>query len=154
MIQREKLIPPAMRGLQSTKLLPKYLGEYTVTRVAGPNSYEIDLPPNIKVHKVINADRLIPFNECPEEFKTRSDAPPPPIIIDDELEYEVEEIIRHRKNRGKDQYLVKWVGFPIEDATWEPPGNLKNAQEFLDEFKQKQKQAKAPPRRSKRNKSK
>jgi hypothetical protein len=31
-------------------------------------------------------------------------------------------------------YLVKWSGYPIEEATWEPASNLKNAKELLGEL--------------------
>lgn len=48
--------------------------------------------------------------------------------------YTVEKIIG-RRTRGKgDQYLVKWVGFPRSQATWEPAPNLKPVQYMIDEY--------------------
>ncbi|KAL1530376.1 hypothetical protein AB1Y20_001284 [Prymnesium parvum] len=38
--------------------------------------------------------------------------------VDDE-EYEMERIVSQRKTRRGMQYLVKWVGWPEEDSTWE-----------------------------------
>ena len=32
------------------------------------------------------------------------------------------------------QYLVKWVRYPLHDATWEPVQNLSNAPERIKEF--------------------
>lgn len=37
-----------------------------------------------------------------------------------ETEYEMEAIISQRCRRGRLEYLVRWVGWPEEDATWEP----------------------------------
>src|SRR6185312_13176047 len=33
--------------------------------------------------------------------------------------YEVEQIVDHRTRRGKKEYQVKWVGYPIEQSTWQ-----------------------------------
>ena len=55
---------------------------------------------------------------------------PQPILIGDDLEFEVERIVRHRKRRGRGrgwEYLVVWKGFDISDATWEISDNLDNA---------------------------
>ena len=55
---------------------------------------------------------------------------PQPILIGDDLEFEVERIVRHRKRCGHGlgwEYLVVWKGFDISDATWEISDNLDNA---------------------------
>lgn len=49
-------------------------------------------------------------------------------------EYEVESILEKEIQRGKVYYLVKWKGFDLDHATWEPRNNLKNAPEILKEF--------------------
>lgn len=38
--------------------------------------------------------------------------------------YEVEAILDDRVRRNKDEYLVKWKGFPVEESTWEPERNI------------------------------
>jgi len=39
--------------------------------------------------------------------------------------FEVEDILRYRKNENGDEYfLVKWVGFPASEATWEPLAHM------------------------------
>ena len=56
------------------------------------------------------------------------EAPPEPIEIAGEPEYEVEAILGHRSNsRGKYQFLIKWKGYPSHEATWEPEEHLENA---------------------------
>ncbi|KAI2787088.1 hypothetical protein POX_f07445 [Penicillium oxalicum] len=40
---------------------------------------------------------------------------------DDQLEYEIEEILAHKKGaHGSVSYLVKWKGYEESEATWEP----------------------------------
>ena len=41
-------------------------------------------------------------------------------LSDNSEEYEVETILDKRTLKGKTQYLVKWIGYPLHDATWEP----------------------------------
>ena len=62
---------------------------------------------------------------------------PPAEIINDQEEWEVETIIAERKDkrRKKQQmYLVKWLGHPSAENTWEPEANLEHAQEKIKEF--------------------
>ena len=53
-------------------------------------------------------------------------------------EYEVEEIINHRKrHRGrttKIEYLILWKGYPGHEMTWEPEENVANAQEKISDY--------------------
>jgi Chromo (CHRromatin Organisation MOdifier) domain len=50
----------------------------------------------------------------------RANLPPLPMIMQDgEVEFEVESIISHQRQRGKSQYLLKWLGWPLSDLTWE-----------------------------------
>ena len=59
---------------------------------------------------------------------------PPPVLVDGELEYEVEAIIRHRGQGARRQYLVLWKGYPLHEATWEPASHLTNAGELLADY--------------------
>ena len=45
--------------------------------------------------------------------------PPPHIILDDEIEYQIERIISHRDlSNSKTKYLVKWTGYGPEENSW------------------------------------
>jgi hypothetical protein len=47
----------------------------------------------------------------------RATLPPFPVIMQDgEEEFEVKYIISHRRQRGLFQYLVKWLGFPLNQV--------------------------------------
>lgn len=47
-------------------------------------------------------------------------------------EYDVEEILAERKVRGKTEYLVKWLGYPVHRSDWEPRTNLDAPQILVD----------------------
>jgi len=47
----------------------------------------------------------------------------------------MEEIMDKRKYYGKTQYLIKWKGYPISEASWEPLENL-NCNELIKKFNQ------------------
>ena len=53
-------------------------------------------------------------------------------------EYEVEEIINHRKRcRGRTteiEYLILWKGYPRHEMMWEPEKNVANTQEKIAEY--------------------
>lgn len=52
----------------------------------------------------------------------------------DEDVYEVEKILEKRLVGKRLQYLVKWEGYGIEQATWEPVSNLSNVKNIVKEF--------------------
>lgn len=44
---------------------------------------------------------------------------------EDEENFFVERVVKMRVNKkGKEEFLVKWVGYPLSEATWEPFENL------------------------------
>ena len=48
--------------------------------------------------------------------------------------YEVEKIIT-RKSKGKNTlYLIKWLGYPITDCTWEPISHLDKVKTLVEQF--------------------
>jgi hypothetical protein len=54
-----------------------------------------------------------------------------------EEEYEVEDVLNLRLNRGKREYLIKWKGYPLNESTWEPMGNLEHCHDKIREFHHK-----------------
>ena len=58
--------------------------------------------------------------------------------MDDAGESEVKRVLDHRRaHRGRvwvDEYLVKWVGYGLFEATWEPSAHLANAPTTLPNF--------------------
>ena len=60
---------------------------------------------------------------------------------DEEVEFQVEDLLDHRtRRRGSAsglEYLVKWKGYSVFEATWEPASNLTNCSEVLSAYKQR-----------------
>ena len=58
--------------------------------------------------------------------------------MDDAGEFKVERVLDHRTvHHGSvwvDEYLVKWVGYGLFEATWEPSAHLANAPTALADF--------------------
>jgi transposase InsO family protein len=119
-----------LAALGIRKLWPKFIGPYTIVRRVGKVAYELDLPANMKVHKVFHVSLLKPHKQ-----DGRYQPPPLPFEIEDDFEYEVERVLAHREVRFRKttriQYLIKWVGYGVEHNTWEPEDNLTNCSELL-----------------------
>ena len=60
---------------------------------------------------------------------------------DDQGEFEVEDLLDHRTPRRGSasglEYLVKWKGYSVFEATWEPASNLTNFSEVLSANRQR-----------------
>jgi hypothetical protein len=59
---------------------------------------------------------------------------PVPILINEQPEWEVEAILDYRKRYGRDQFLVRWKGYPTSENSWEPLEGLEHAQEMAQEW--------------------
>ncbi|KAJ5983387.1 gag/polymerase/env polyprotein [Penicillium waksmanii] len=60
---------------------------------------------------------------------------PPPVVVDEENEWEFDRIIAVRLRYRKSQYRVRWLGQGDEDDdAWDPARNFKNAPEKIMEF--------------------
>jgi len=59
--------------------------------------------------------------------------PPPPIVIDGEEEWKVEEILNSHWHWRRFQFLVKWKGFGREHNSWEVASDVK-APDLIAEY--------------------
>jgi Chromo (CHRromatin Organisation MOdifier) domain len=50
--------------------------------------------------------------------------------------YEVEQILKHRKCGRGYEYLIRWFGYLITEASWEPKSNLTSAKDILQEYQE------------------
>ena len=124
---------PVDKGRPTRKLAPRFIGPYKISKIISKVAYKLDLPNNLKIHPVFHVSLLKPYKES-DEFER--DVLPPPICISEtqEDEYEVEAILDKKLVRQKPFYLVKWLGYPLHEATWEPLTHLINTQELVNEF--------------------
>ena len=78
----------------------------------------IKLPNSWRIHDVFHAALLRPYKE--NDIYGENYPEPPPELVEGEEVYEVESILNHRKRGRGYQYYVKWKGYPISDASWDP----------------------------------
>ena len=120
----------------TSKLAAKRYGPFSVVQVLLPITYQLTLPVQWKIHLVFHVDLLTPYKET--AFHGANYTRPPPDLIDNEEEYEIEQILNSR-TRGRNrrvQYLVGWVGYPESDNQWLDADQL-TADEAIREFKKK-----------------
>ena len=85
------------------------------------------------IHNVFNEDLL---TRCVEpKFKAQHKEPaPPPTIINEEEEYKVEEVRKHRKQGRGTQYLVHWKGYGDEHDQWIAEMRLPYAKQAVEDY--------------------
>jgi len=67
--------------------------------------------------------------------QVRSPTPPPPEpVVEDDALYQVEMILDDRFNEElqRQEWLVKWEGYTVEESTWEPLENVDGNVKFAD----------------------
>jgi len=115
----------------SDKLDHKKFGPFKVKRNIKDISYELYLPPTMRIHPVFHISLLEPADP------NTPTGPGPEVHPDLQEEvYDVEKILKVRRHRKTLQWLVKWEGYGNEHNTWEPKENLIDCQEALQEFYQ------------------
>jgi len=62
------------------------------------------------------------------------DSAPPPTIINEEEEYEVEEVWKHRIRGRRTQYLIHWKGYGDEHNQWMVESGLSHARQVIEDY--------------------
>jgi len=120
----------------SQKLSHQRLGPFVVERRIGPMAYRLRLPHRMKqLHLVFNVVKLTLAPDDPITGRITEDHPPP-IVIDREAEWEVEEILDSRWHWRRFQYLIKWKGYGREHNSWESASEVSTL-ELTAEFHRK-----------------
>jgi hypothetical protein len=68
------------------------VGPFQIVRKVGKQAYELELPAHWKIHDVFHVSQLQKYRRS-----GHYQPPPPAEILEDELEYEVDHIVRHRE---------------------------------------------------------
>jgi hypothetical protein len=118
----------------SSKLDFKRLGRFRVLAKVSSHAYKLDLPPTMKVHPVFHVSLLEPSASDSLPGQLDSQPEPPPIIVDDQEEWEVSEILdsRYFGCSRTLKYLVRWVGY--DHSSWQPALNLEHAPDLVRRF--------------------
>jgi len=112
------------------------LGPFEVERQVGQSAYRLKLPHGMRLlHPVFNIVKLSAALEDPIPGR-KPQALPPPIVVDGEPEWEVEEILDSCWHRRRFQFLIKWKDFGREHNSWEVASNVK-APDLVAEYYRK-----------------
>ena len=117
----------------STKLAPKCHGPFQIMKEISPVAYQLALPRAWMIHNVFHSSLLTHYKETRESGAQFQH--PPPELIGNKEEYEVEQIINHCYH-GKHcqlQYLICWKGYSAADDTWEPADQV-HADELVKSY--------------------
>jgi Chromo (CHRromatin Organisation MOdifier) domain len=99
-----------------------------------PVVFKLQLPKTWKIHNVFHASLLTPYKKTEEHGVNLEE--PPPDIINEQEEYEVEQVLDTRMCYKKLQYRIRWKGYSKAKDTWEPCDNV-HAPDLIKEFTQK-----------------
>ena len=110
------------------KLSARYCGPYVILKKINDQAYELLLPPHVKVHNVFHVSLLKKY--VPDENHILGDEMPL-VSKDGTLDIQPDRILQWRerslRNKILTEYLVKWTGYPEEDAPWETEESLMNS---------------------------
>ena len=119
----------------SKKLDHRRLGPYPIVEKVSSHAFRLGLPLALqKIHPVFHVSLLEPATTS--AIRNRNPDPPPPIEVEDSLEYEVGRILDSRRRGKRVQYLVEWKGYEhtSEATSWEYSDNLQHAPKLVKAF--------------------
>ena len=99
-------------GLRPGKLTPRYTGPYKIVRQASGGNYILSTLAGVNLARSVPREKI---------KRQRTDS-----IIDGHTVFRVDEILDQRKEAktGEVQYLTKWSGYNVDEATWEPESSF------------------------------
>ena len=109
-------------------MAPKREGPSKIEEVLGPVTYRLKL---LDTWSIL----LKPYQE--NEVYGENFTMPLPDIVNGEEVYQVKTILKHRRRGQGYQYLIKWEGYPITEALWEPESAFSDDGDLLSTYKQK-----------------
>jgi len=120
----------------------KNFGPFEIIAKPGSLSFMLRLPDTMKsVHPVFHVSQL--ETSLQSSIPNRVQSLPPPIEVDGEVEYEVEEILDSKIDRRRRHcqllYLVRWAGYAStdEETSWLLATELDHASELVEDFHRK-----------------
>ena len=122
----------------SKKLGEKQYGPFKVLGKEGLTVYRLKLPAMWKeIHPVFNEALLTPYKP-PAYPQQQLPQQAPPVIVEGDEEYEVDEILDSWMGNSKLQYLVHWKDYPARtNWTWESESNITHAPKAIKDFHSK-----------------
>ncbi|MBW0588229.1 hypothetical protein O181_127944 [Austropuccinia psidii MF-1] len=130
---------PASKNIKTTiptkKLSERGLGPFKVLKKVGSHTYHLMLPLKWKsVHPVFHVSllELVKQSSIPDP----NQLPPPPILVEEQEEWEVAQVQDSKLKRCKLWYLLEWKGFNEvpKRTNWKLASNLTNSPDLVKYF--------------------
>ncbi len=87
------------------------------------------------MHKVYTATKYIRLERSRDPLPGQQQDPPRPIVVDNDDQWEVDDILDSRRYYGRLQYKVKWHGIDRDNEWYYADKNeFGSSREVLDEF--------------------
>ena len=117
----------------SKKLDNKRYELFRIPKDIGSEAFQLELLEGWAIHNVFNKNLL---TWCVEpKFKGQHKEPAPlPTIINEEEEYKVKKVRKHRKWGRETQYLVHWKGYGDEHDQWIAETGLPHTKEAIEDY--------------------
>jgi len=111
----------------------KRYGPFRISKDIGSEAFQLKLLEGWVIHNVFNKDLL---TQCvkPKFKRQHKKLVLPLTIINEEEEYEVEEVRKHRKHGRGTQYLVHWKGYGDNHDQWIAETGLSHAREAIEDY--------------------
>jgi hypothetical protein len=121
------------------KLKIKKIGPCKVIRKFGANTYEIELPNGVIFSPIFNVADLCPYKAeeegAEEEQKEIQWKKQMPIALEPHMESIIDKRVSKKTRREEYfEYLVKWKGHPVEDASWEDEATIHRYGQTMQEL--------------------
>ena len=126
----------------------KFTDPFHILDIIRTQAYHLTLPASYShLHDVFHVFYLEPYNH--QDGAIEVELMPPPELIEDEEEWEVEEVIGKKKIKGAVSYMVRWKGWSADYNEWVKESDMLHMESLQHEFEQRQK--KKGQRRAKPN---
>ncbi len=105
-----------------------YAGPFKVLEKKLSDTYKLELLENLKVHPTFHVSLLKSVSRDASRPNREHNSMPPPNLVHNELEFEVEAVLKSKQLRGRErEYLVKWKRYHPIEASWVNESNMEHA---------------------------
>ncbi|MBW0553698.1 hypothetical protein O181_093413, partial [Austropuccinia psidii MF-1] len=129
----------ASKNIKTTRLTKKlserWPGPFEVLKKIGSHAYHLKLPQQCKlIQPVFHVSLLEPVKHS--SIPNHNQLPPPPVLVEEQEEWEVAQFLDAKLKRGKLWYLVEWKGSSEdpERTTWEPASSLTSSPDLVKDL--------------------
>ena len=113
-----------------SKLNHKMIDSFKILKVL-ESACQLKLLSFMKIHNIFHISLL--RSDSNDSVQRQISSKTSSIVMNDEDEWELNDILNARKFRNKIQFKTKWRNHS-SDNTWYPTDNFNNAKEIVDEF--------------------